>query len=197
MTFFITHSGRNIEIDKLTEDDICLDDIAHHLSKICRYGGAMDFDLHYSVANHCIALCQYAIDTNESEDLQRALLMHDASEYLLGDMVTAVKEQLPDYRGLEKKVEQLIISKYSLPPINSEVWDFVKYYDTRILLDEARQFLPDHVQVFQNQLYGVKPLDIDLRSELNYIYGTNSYAFNLFYTKNRFLYYCNILGITD
>jgi len=185
MTYYISHSGRRIDLTKITVDDICLDDIAHHLTKICRYGGALDLNKHYSVANHSIALYYYARDNGYNTDIQQAILMHDAAEAYLGDIVAGLKGLLPDYRQLETKVEHLLISKYKIERA-SATNKIVKELDTRILLDEAKAFVSQHYDHFTEQMPGVEPLGIKLYAEKD-----------LHITKALFLQCCEQLGIKD
>lgn len=185
-TFYITHSGIKIDLENITANDITIDDIAHHLTKICRYGGALDLNLHYSVANHSIALYYYAWERNVPIEVQRGLLMHDAAEAYLGDIVAGLKPLLPCYKELELKVEKLITSKYGLSTdvVTASV---VKELDTRILLDEAKVFMPQYYRLFQEQLgVGIQPLGIRLYTEKT-----------LSITKAMFLHCCEQLGIKD
>ena len=131
MSYFMTHSGKKIDLTSFKAEDVCLDDIAHGLAKICRYGSALPLDVHYSVAKHSVYLCEYVQKLGGSEDLQRACLMHDAAESYLGDVVRGLKDLLPDYKKLEEMVEEVIFSKY-LGRFNPIVWDIVKDLDKSI-----------------------------------------------------------------
>lgn len=181
--YFATASGRKIEINNLSEDDVSLDDISHHLSRICRYGGAMALDKHYSVASHSIYLAQYALDNNMGAALARALLMHDASEAYLGDIVSGLKPFLPDYLRIERDVQNIIADKYGIPIYTTA--KTVKELDTRIVLDEAAAFMPHFYHLYAEQL-GYEPLDINIQAD-----GS------LFTTKQRFLGMCRLLGVSD
>jgi hypothetical protein len=182
---FITHSGREIDINNISTNDICLDDIAHHLTKWCRYSGALDFRKHYSVANHSLALFYYALDNGLDYHIQRRLLLHDATEAYLGDMNGSIKPYLNDYKILEKKVDGLIIAKYGLV-ISDEIDRIVKELDKRILLDEAKAFFPSYYHVFKRQAKDTHPLGIRLFHESD-----------LSMTKTLFLHTCEMLDIKD
>lgn len=185
MGYYITHSGRTIDIDCISAKDICIEDIAHHLTKICRYGGALDLGVHYSVAYHSLRLYHYLKTHEYSVALQRAALMHDASEAYLGDIVTGLKSHLPDYKNLEKKVQSLINEKY-LIELEPHQEDILKELDTRIRLDEALSFAPHHYEYFINQSLYAEPLGIEIVPETN-----------LQMTYYLFLYVCKKLNLGD
>lgn len=187
MTYYITQSGKRIDIQNIKEDDICLQDIAHHLTKICRFGGALPFDKHYSVAVHSINLLFYArryYPTNT--ELQKALLFHDASEAYLGDVVTGVKKCLPDYIKLEKQVSDLIYKKYDISMNYKFIYDTVRELDIRILLDEASSLFPSRYDEFKNQLNNYNPLGVSISPNIpcQMVYDA-------------FLRWCNELEIKD
>ncbi len=185
MTYYIAHSGIKIDLTNMSIYDINLDDIAHHLTKICRYGGALDLHVHYSVANHCIALFYYALENGLSIDVQRNVLMHDASETYLGDVVSGLKNLLPCYKEIELLVEELIKTKYNLSN-EPDIELIVKELDTRILLDESKAFVPTHYKLFKEQLTNYEPLGIKLYPEKH-----------LSVTKAMFLHCCEQLNIKD
>jgi hypothetical protein len=185
MSYYITHSGRRIYLERVSENDICLQDIAHHLTKICRYGGALGLNQHYSVAQHSYLLPIYASKVGYNKAVQRALLLHDATEAYLGDIVSGLKKLLPDYVALERRLAEIIQNKYSTP-INNEVFEIVKELDTRIILDEAKAFMPHHYAHFTDQLKPLLPLGVNPDNELD-----------PFSTYEKFRYIANILDIRD
>lgn len=163
MTYYISHSGKRINIADITADDIQLVDIAHHLTKICRYGGALDLNQHYSVAQHSLVLSWYAEQNGYNLDVQRALLMHDATEAYLGDIVSGLKKLLPDYKDIENKVYSLIMNKYNIH-ISDAITGIIKELDTRIVLDEALYFIPHYYDHFKAQI-PLDPLGVQLINE--------------------------------
>lgn len=185
MAFFLMHSGQEIDIENLSIEQINLEDIAHHLTKTCRYGGGLNLKHHYSVANHCIALYYYAMDNNLPIEVQRGVLMHDASEAWLGDVNGIIKKYLPDYLELEEMFTSLIEAKYELsqdPMIKSIIYEL----DKRILLDEALDFIPHRYDRFKSQYPNLEPLGIRLYPEQE-----------LSITKAMFLHCCEQLNIFD
>lgn len=101
-----TFTGRYIDVFDLKPEDICIDDIAHALSCINRFGGHLPVP--YTVAQHSIGCCQ-----NIGEYHLEALL-HDSAEAYLSDIPSPIKNRLPDYKALEEKVLKDIFDKFGL-----------------------------------------------------------------------------------
>lgn len=125
---FGLHDGHLIDPLNIKKSDITLERIAHQLTGIERYGGSLPLDVRYNVAEHSINL---ACCFNTDEEVKHAL-MHDAAEAFLGDIVVGLKDVLPEYKRIEKRLEKLIFDKYGINKFAS-----VKEKDTRIVLDEA------------------------------------------------------------
>lgn len=167
MSYFITQSGRPINIATLQVSDIHLDDIAHHLSSysLCRFGGALPLGVHYSVARHCINLYQYCVDNDYSKDVQRMVLLHDASEAYLGDLVTGLKKHLLDYRSIEEDVSLMIFHKFNVVHWDQFVNKTVSLLDSMVVLDEAKCLFPQYYHHFSNQMRGITPLNINIEPD--------------------------------
>lgn len=148
---YAMHSGVLINIKNLKEEDLCLDDIAHHLSIIQRYGGALPINISYSVAEHCVNITNYIICSgkyvhyraDELTVLARGALMHDASEAYLGDMVSPIKQHLPEYKKIENELTELINNKY-----NCHSCDEIKFLDKNILYDEVNTLMPHKLPIY-------------------------------------------------
>jgi uncharacterized protein len=106
--------------------DIHLDDIAHALGNLCRYGGhSRTF---YSVAEHSVLL-SYAVP----EDLKRWALLHDASEAFLIDVPSPIKPFLSGYKEIEARLMHAVAARFGL------TWpepDALRDYDRRIVSNE-------------------------------------------------------------
>lgn len=85
-------------------------DLAGALSKLCRFGGQVD--RFYSVAEHSFHCAHLAELDGHSVDVQRAVLMHDAAEAFIGDIVKPLKLQLPQVAAIERRIENVIAAKY-------------------------------------------------------------------------------------
>lgn len=96
-----THSGRKLVLADPNPEQITLEDIAHHLSHICRFSGATrEF---YSVAQHsCL------VAANVPAPLGVQALLHDAAEAYLGDVIWPLKQLLPEYKVLEKRMTRAV-----------------------------------------------------------------------------------------
>ena len=96
---FYTYSGKCLNLAEIKTDDITIEDIAHHLSQSCRYnGGTKEF---YSVAEHTVHLVQYARAQGKNVDVQKQILLHDAAEAYIGDMVYHLKAQFPVFKDMD------------------------------------------------------------------------------------------------
>lgn len=109
--------------------DVDIIDIAAALGKLCRYNGHCR--RFYSVAEHCVLMAEKA-----PPRLRKAMLLHDAPEYVLGDFVRPVKVTMPEYGEAEQRVLEAVAERFNEPlPFPPEVHE----YDMRICLDERAQ----------------------------------------------------------
>lgn len=184
--YFATHSGKMINIETFSEDDICLEDIAHHLSSIKRYGGAQSFETNYTVAQHSYLLAWHAFEQEYDSDIARYILLHDASEAYLGDVVSNLKGYLLDYARIESKFQSVILSKYGIFP-NTIDLKYAHELDKRILIDEVQVLFPEELQSLY--LNGV-----DLSKKLNVEIDVNRSPYK---DKATFLGWCELLNIKD
>jgi 5'-deoxynucleotidase YfbR-like HD superfamily hydrolase len=135
-----TYTGRRFFPMAPLPDEVDPVDIAHALAFQCRYNGHVD--RFYSVAEHCVLLSLYAREQGEDELLQLELLLHDATEAYVGDMVRPLKVHQPEFRAAEARVATAIAIRFGTfedaDTVNGEVVDSlrVKELDSRILLDE-------------------------------------------------------------
>jgi len=110
-----TFTGIYIDVFDPKPEDICIEDIAHALSNICRFGGHTD--KHYSVAEHSFRVAMVVSEENEL-----AALLHDASEAYLMDIPTPIKKALPDYYKWEYRLMEVIAEKFGFQyPFTDEV----------------------------------------------------------------------------
>lgn len=181
-TLFATYTGKIIDYKNITEDDICLEDIAHHLTNIQRFGGCLPLQVKYSVADHSINCYRMAVMLHPNEDeVHRAALMHDATEAYIGDVVSGLKRCLTDYTKLERHLSNVINEKYNLQEFTR-----VQDIDKRIMLDEVKSLIPDKYDLYvRHQQY--LPYDQIKLEESG----------NPEVTKQTFLYLCEELGIYD
>jgi 5'-deoxynucleotidase YfbR-like HD superfamily hydrolase len=125
--WFLTFTGKKFHPLDPQPEDICIEDIAHALSNICRFGGhCRQF---YSVAQHSVIVSQICTQATFQG------LMHDATEYALGDMVRPLKISMPDYCAAEDKLWLVIADVFG---INSVFHPEVKRADNTALMTERR-----------------------------------------------------------
>ncbi|ALI55685.1 HD domain-containing protein [Celeribacter marinus] len=111
-------SGRRLDLLDPTPMDIEIEDIAHGLAFVARWNGQTHGDFAYSVAEHSIlveALFR-RLYPNEPIKWQLAALLHDAPEYVIGDMISPVKAAVGDgYSALDDRLAAAIHIRFGLP----------------------------------------------------------------------------------
>ncbi|AWZ19712.1 conserved hypothetical protein [Roseovarius sp. EC-HK134] len=111
-------SGRRLDLLDPTPVDIEIEDIAHGLSFVARWNGQTLGDFAYSVAEHSLLVERlYSRLTPASPAKWRlAALLHDAPEYVIGDMISPVKNAVgPGYDELDKRLAGAIHIRFGLP----------------------------------------------------------------------------------
>ena len=111
MTIITTHSGQQVDIESPHSDTLCIEDIAHALSFLCRGSGQANF--FFSVARHCVYCAQEARARGFSREVVLACLLHDASEAYMTDVPKPIKDNLiPQYRRYEDALLDKIYEKF-------------------------------------------------------------------------------------
>lgn len=105
-------SGRYFNLLDPHPDQFTLTDIAGALAKLCRYGGQIN--QFYSVAEHCVWCARVARYDGRSNDIVKAVFLHDAAEAFCGDVIRPLKLLLSEYKIVEKRVESAIAQKYGV-----------------------------------------------------------------------------------
>ena len=106
--------------------------LAKALSKLCRFTGHTS--KFYSVAQHSVLVSRLV-----TPDLARWGLYHDAAEAFLGDVASPLKQLLPDYKAIERRVERALWESLGLyGPLPREV----KLADMSALLAERDALMP-------------------------------------------------------
>ena len=111
-------SGRRLDLLDPTPVDIEIEDIAHGLAFVARWNGQTRGDFAYSVAEHSVLVEQLfrQINPQAPTKWQLAALLHDAPEYVIGDMISPVKSAVgPGYAALDDRLTAAIHLRFGLP----------------------------------------------------------------------------------
>ncbi len=119
-------SGRRLDLLDPSPLDIEIGDIAHGLSFVARWNGQTVGDYPYSVAEHSVFVEELFTRLNPRIDCKwrLAALLHDAPEYVIGDMISPVKSAVgPDYGTLDDRLTAAINLRFGLP---AKIPDLIK-----------------------------------------------------------------------
>ncbi|MGR3433442.1 MAG: HD domain-containing protein [Shimia sp.] len=111
-------SGRRLDLLDPTPMDIEIADIAHGLAFVARWNGQTEGDFAYSVAEHSILVADLfdRIAPGAPIRWRLAALLHDAPEYVIGDMISPVKAAVgPGYGALDQRLTAAIHLRFGLP----------------------------------------------------------------------------------
>lgn len=133
--WFVTATGRQVYVRDPEPDSIAIDDIAHALAYLCRFGGhTREF---YSVAQHSVHVSKLV-----PAEHQLVGLMHDATEAYLGDVIRPLKRELAGaYGDLEARWWAAIATRFALPLVLPEE---VHQADVVALATERRDLITHH-----------------------------------------------------
>ena len=113
-------SGRRLDLLDPTPVDIEIEDIAHGLAFVARWNGQTQGDFPYSVAEHSILVEEIfrRVDPSAPVRWRLAALLHDAPEYVIGDMISPVKAAVgPGYGELDARLTAAIHLRFGLPAV--------------------------------------------------------------------------------
>jgi 5'-deoxynucleotidase YfbR-like HD superfamily hydrolase len=148
-------SGRRLDLLNPLPADIAIEDIAHGLARVARWNGQTTGPHAFSVAQHSLLVEAIAChrDPDWPQRWRLAALLHDAPEYVIGDLISPFKTAIGlDYKAFERKLQAAIYARFGLPgELPAEVTAEIKACDriaaffeaTRLAgfgLAESRQF---------------------------------------------------------
>ena len=116
-------SGRRLDLLDPSALDIEIEDIAHGLSRLARWNGQTSGKWAFSVAQHCLLVEDIAGRLSKGNDpsLNLASLLHDAAEYVIGDLISPFKAVVGiDYKDFEAGLLRAIHMRFGLPPVMPE-----------------------------------------------------------------------------
>jgi uncharacterized protein len=130
-----TYTGRKFYPYDPKLEDVSIEDIAHSLSLQCRFNGHCE--RMYSVAQHSINCAKLLKELGYGVKHQLYVLLHDASEAYLSDVVKPVKDYLLEYCEVEEDVQNVIWEYFNLPKPTKEDWNIIHFADMQLLYWEG------------------------------------------------------------
>lgn len=112
-------SGRRLDLLDPAPADIAIEDIAHGLARVARWNGQTLGAHAFSVAQHSLLVEEIAGACNPQwpQRWRLAALLHDAPEYVVGDLISPFKTAIGlDYKAFEQRLLAAIHARFGLPP---------------------------------------------------------------------------------
>ena len=134
-------SGRRLDLLNPSPSDIAIEDIAHGLARVARWNGQTVGDHAFSVAQHALLVEEIvaALEPGIETRWRLAALLHDAPEYVIGDLISPFKAAVGlDYKAFELRLLDAIHRRFGLPaPLPPEVAAAIKNADRIAAYHEA------------------------------------------------------------
>lgn len=189
-------SGRAFPLTCPSVDDFHLEDIAHHLSRINRFTGAIKQEF-YTVAEHSVRVAYYLaklvdreldITPDSRREFMRMGLLHDAAEAYLNDVSSPLKKVagMEGYVSLHKAYDVKIARRFGMPDpdYGNELWALVREADGAMLDIEKPILLGDSPKPWG--VYG-KLAKVEI--------SRNDFGWNPNEAESRFLAMARVLGV--
>lgn len=158
-------SGRRLDLLDPSPLDVEIEDIAHGLARVARWNGQTIGAHAFSVAQHSLVVEDLCRKLAPDWDKPRRLmaLLHDAPEYVIGDMISPFKAALGlDYKAFEAKLEAAVHLRFGLPATTpSAVKTVIKRADIICAYFEATQ-LAGFSDAEAKRFFGAPPRGIAL-----------------------------------
>jgi 5'-deoxynucleotidase YfbR-like HD superfamily hydrolase len=133
-------SGRRLDLLDPSALDVEIEDIAHGLARVARWNGQTEGAHIFSVAQHTLLVEAVARRRTSLDRRARlAILLHDAPEYVIGDMITPFKAVIGDaYKVIERRLLAAIHLRFGLPAVlPAELGKLIKSADRAAAYLEA------------------------------------------------------------
>ncbi len=133
-------SGRRLDLLDPSPLDIEIEDIAVGLARVARWNGQTRGDWAFSVAEHSLLVEALLTRFHDDPPLawRRLALLHDAPEYVVGDLITPFKTALNgDYRAIEQRIMQAVRLRFSLVRLPKAAETLIKRADRAAAYVEA------------------------------------------------------------
>ena len=136
-------SGRRLDLLDPSPLDVEIEDIAHGLARVARWNGQTRGDHAFCVAQHCVLVERLTgeLKPRLAREARLAALLHDASEYVVGDLISPFKAAVGfDYKDFENRLLSAIHIRFGLPArIPGELAALIKKADRISAYHEATQ----------------------------------------------------------
>ncbi len=133
-------SGRRLDLLSPDPNDIEIEDIAHGLARVARWNGQTKGDYAFSVAQHSLIVTDIvrALWPDFTSNELLAALLHDAPEYVIGDLISPFKTAIGlDYKSFEFKLLQAIYCRFQIRELSVSAAAAIKQADTIAAYYEA------------------------------------------------------------
>jgi 5'-deoxynucleotidase YfbR-like HD superfamily hydrolase len=150
-------SGRRLDLLDPSPLDIEIEDIAHGLARVARWNGQTSGPHIFSVAQHSLLAETIAelIDPKLTRGERAFVLLHDAPEYVIGDMISPFKAVIgTTYKAVEERIFAAILLRFSLETLHSPtLMKFTKRVDRAAAFFEATR-LAGFAEAEAEQFFG-------------------------------------------
>ncbi len=158
-------SGRRLDLMDPSPVDVEIEDIAHGLARVARWNGQTRGTHAFSVAQHSVIVEQLTVELEPRLDPKSRLMavLHDAPEYVIGDMISPFKAVLGDsYKDIEARLAHAIHARFGLPAETpASLKRLIKRADNICAWFEATQ-LAGFSALEADRFFGPPPSDIRL-----------------------------------
>ena len=162
-------SGRRLDLLDPTALDIEIEDIAHGLSFLARWNGQTIGNYGYSVAEHSLLVEHIFSIFNPKADpkWKMAALLHDAAEYVIGDLISPVKNNVGEgYSFLEERLMVAIYQRFGITkPIPETIKKKIKIADKHSAWLEAVK-IAGFSKTEANKIFGIPKLNVLKKFEI-------------------------------
>ena len=161
-------SGRRLDLLNPQSEDIEAEDIALGLSRVARWNGQTKGPYSFSVAQHSLLVESIfcAMNPQARREERLAALLHDAPEYVVGDMISPFKAVIGgDYTSVEKRLLAAIHNRFGLPAdISTSLTHAIKQADGVAAYHEAVTLAGFDEQDALN-IFNVPPRGLSIQKE--------------------------------
>lgn len=164
-------SGRRLDLLDPSPVDVEIEDIAHGLARVARWNGQTTGELPFTVAQHSLLVLDFceAMRPDWPIKWRLAALLHDAPEFVIGDMISPFKAALGEgYRTIERRLQAAVHLRFGLPAVLPEtVAKIIKRADRASAFFEATQlagFSVEEARVLFGPPEGAPPITLRIET---------------------------------